>query len=163
MLNETYFEILVYTCDQDTFFKRVTSHVDKFMKTVPFPYPGTDIWRQTREDEIKRHLKPVRYNELVGCIDVHTVGSQLRADYWFTNKSKIHIGSRDKGVISYQGKLIEVWYSRSPLSSQEIFTDFRRALDDEVHRHTFLRKRFVDFETFDRCGPLVDWRSALGL
>jgi len=161
VVNDTYFEILVYSCNQDSFVAKVTAEVEKNMASVP--YRGTDIWNRIREEEIQRHLKPVRYNEIVGAVEVHTVGSQLRADYWFSDKSRIVVGSRAKGVIKWRGKLIEKWYDDSGLSSLEIFDDFRAALGEQVRGHPRLKNRFVDFEALDRGGPLVDWRKALGL
>lgn len=94
-------------------------------------------------------------------MEVHIVGSQLRADYRFTDKSRILVGSR--GVIRWRGKLLEKWYNGSRLTSPDIYSDFRLALGDEVRRHSWLKRRFVDFEALDRGGPLVDWRKALHL
>ncbi len=161
MINETHFEVMVYSCYQDTFVKRVTTRAKADMASVP-DY-GTGFRQEQLEDTIKSRLKPIRYNELIGCVDIHIVGTQLRADYWFTDKARIFIGSSEKGVISWRGKLLEKHYNQSPLSSPEIFSDFRAALDIEAKRHTSLKRRFVDFEAFDRTGSLIDWRAALGL
>jgi hypothetical protein len=161
MLNDTYFEVLVYSCDQDAFVAKVTTDVDNYMAIVP-DY-GNGFWQQERDEGIKRELKPIRYNELVGCLDIYAFGSQLRADYWFTDKKRVIAGARVKGTIRPCGKLIEKRYSHSNLSSPEIFADFRAALNAQVRRHSRLRNRYVDFGAFDRCGPLVDWRAVLKL
>jgi len=161
VLNDTYFEVLVYSCDQDRFVAKVTADVDKYMAEVP-DY-GNGFWQQQRDEGIQRELKPVRYNELVGCIDIYVFGSQLRADYWFTEKRHVIIGSRVKGTIRPHGKLLEKWYSHSKLSSPEIFADFRAALNTEVRRHSRLNNRYIDFDAFERCGPFIDWREILKL
>ena len=162
MINNALFEVLVYTCSQEQFVEHVTATVDKYMASVHGA--GTPIWEQQREEEIQRHLYPVRYNELVGAIEVHRVGSQLRADYWFAEKSRIVIGSKQKARIRWCGKLLEKHYSySSKMSSSEIFSDFREALAKEVRRSGWLKRRCIDLSTFDRCGPYIDWRSILEL
>ncbi len=50
MINETYFEVLVYTCNQDAFVEKMTAQVDKGMRDVPDR--GGDIWKKIREEEI---------------------------------------------------------------------------------------------------------------
>jgi len=160
-MNDTIFEILIYSCTQDEFVTRITEAADKNMAIVP-DY-GTGFWQEQRQDEINRNLKPIRYNELIGGIEVHPLGTQLRADYWFTNKNRIVINSNTKGLIKWCGKLLETHYERSQLSSQQIYEDFRGALVREIEKSARLRKRYVDFEAFDRCAPFVNWRGLLGL
>ncbi|MFT5427056.1 MAG: hypothetical protein ACI9ZT_002012 [Gammaproteobacteria bacterium] len=75
-MNDTIFEILIYSCTQDELVTRVIEKADKNMANVP-DY-GDGFWQVQRQDEINRHLKSVRYNELIGCIEVHPLGSQLR-------------------------------------------------------------------------------------
>ena len=159
MVHDTVFEILVYSCDQQTFAERMTASAKADMASVP--NDGTGFWQEQLEDLIRRKLKPIRYNELVGCVDVYTYSGQIRAGYWFTDKARIMLGSNAKGVISWRGKIVEKHYNHSNLSSKEIFVDFRGALDLAVKQHRRLKHRFVDFVAFDRIGPHVDWRHAL--
>lgn len=160
-MNETYFELPVYSCNQEALVERVTKDAEKVMAGVR-GY-GNGFWQEQLADEIKRHLFPIRFNELVGSIEVHVIGSQLRADYWFTDKKKIVIGSKSKGTIRPVGKLIEIHYKQSRLSSLEIFDDYRKKLEKRVKEHSRLKRRFVDYSVFDRCGPFVDWRRVLNL
>lgn len=161
MINETLFEIPIYSCTQEQFIAHVTAQAEKDMASVPDYNNG--FWQEQRDQEIKRHLKAVRYNELIGCIEIHAIGTQLRADYWFTNKKRIIIGSPQKGVVSWRGKLLESHYRGSKLSSQNIFKDFRKAITSTVNDRERLKNRFVDLSAFDRCGPFVDWRALLRL
>jgi hypothetical protein len=172
--NDTLFEILVYSCDQDEFLNVVTAKVDKLMAqrrgslnafgTTPAQEQRDEELRtQMRDKGIQSELKPIRYNELVGCIEVHTVFTQLRADYWFTEKKRILIGSKVKGIVNWCGKLLEKEYRGSQLTSHEVFRDFRGCLTRAAGSNARLRRRYIDFEAFDRCGPFVDWRAALHL
>lgn len=160
-MNETYFEILVYTCRQAQLAERVERKTERVMSDVP-DY-GNGFWEEQKESEIQRHLYPIRFNEVVGAIEVHKLGTQLRADWWFTRKQRVVVGGRSRGEIRYIGKLLEKSYSGTKKSSPEIFQDFREALGIEVRADRRLKKRFVDFDAFDRCGPYVDWRAVLGL
>lgn len=160
-MNETYFEILVYTCRQAELVERVELKVQRAMADVP-DY-GSGFWEEQKESAIQRQLYPVRFNEVVGSIEVHKIGSQLRADWWFTRKQRVVPGPRSRGDIRHIGKLLEKSYSRTRKSSREIFEDFREALGIEVSANRRLQRRFVDFDSFDRCGPYIDWRAILGL
>jgi len=160
-MNETLFEIPIYSCNQSEYVARVEAEAAESMASVP--NYGNGFWEKQRQDEIQRHLKSVRFNELIGCVEVHVMGSQLRADYWFTIKKRIVIGSKDKGVIKPKGKLLEKHYSRSASSSLDLFHDFRKALLQRINQHSRLKKRFIDFDAFDRCGPHVNWRAILKL
>ena len=107
-------------------------------------------------------LRAVRYNEFVGCIEVHRVGWQLRADRWYSRKKRIVIGFHEKGTVHWSGKLLEKGYNGSTLSSRN-FEDFRSALTAAIRRDPQFRRRWVDFTAFDRTGPYVDWRAIFNL
>lgn len=107
--------------------------------------------------------RPALYNDVVGCVEVHTIFTQLRADYRFTDKKRILHGSRHRGIIRHVGKLIEPDYAMCGLSSFEIFRDFRQRLLDAVNRTARLKERHLNVEAFNRCGPCIDWRSLLKL
>jgi hypothetical protein len=87
MIDDGLFELPVYTCTQEQLVEHVTAYVDRQMADVPDF--GTGFWQQQRQEEIQRHLRPVRYNELVGCVEVYSLGTQLRAGLWFTDKKRI--------------------------------------------------------------------------
>lgn len=147
--------------------------------------PGAEHWTEEKICEVRDRLLerkawfsngyPVRYNELVGCIEVHSVFTQLRADWWFavskksttgredSRRATIRIGSNIKSIIRPRCALIEPCYSQPYRTSLEIFQDFRRLLEQAIKGNSLLRRRWVDFDAFDRCGPLVDWRAALSL
>ena len=87
MINDTIFEVPVYTCNQKQANARISKQVDKNMRNVP-DY-GTGFWEEQRDSEFRRRCGPIRFNEIIGFIDVHIVGSQLRADYWFVDRKRI--------------------------------------------------------------------------
>lgn len=188
-MNNTLFEILVYSCDQKTFHDHMVGSVEHPIRQHAarnsLSALGDEPWTEEKICEFRDKCLerqawfsggyPVRYNELVGCIEVHTVCTQLRADWWFaiskksttgsedSRRATIRIGSRIKSIIRSRDVLIEPCYAEPYLTSLEIFQDFRGWLGQAIRRNSLLRKRWVDFEAFDRCGPLVDWRAALGL
>lgn len=160
MVNRTLFEILVYSCTQEEFNRRATEEVDRFMNDVP-KYEES-FWQEQRQQELQARLHPIKYNEVVGSIEVYALGTQLRADYWFTEKSRIIIGSGTARRIRWMGKLVECRFSSQELSdATSIFRKFRKALDSAIGDTRSLKGRFVDFDAFDRCGPLLDWASAI--
>ena len=161
-MNNALFEIFIYTCTQEQFVDRVRSDVESWF-TDHVSKTNVSIWQQGRDEEIQRHMKSVRYNELVGCIEIYAQGSQLRAGYWFSEKKKIIVGSRERPVIKWRGKLLEKHYRHTRLSSPAIFHDFRNSVAHAASQRKRLEPRFIDFAAFDRCGPFIDWRQVLQL
>ena len=161
-MNNPYFEILIYSCSQSQFLDHITKETEKDLVSAGINY-GNGLWKQMRQKEIKRRLKPVRYNELIGSIEVYPFGSQLRADYSFTDKKRIYIGTKVKGIIKRKGKFLEKRYGHSKLTSPEIFRDFRDALERRVKESRRINSRYVDYSAFDKCGEFIDWRKILNL
>lgn len=159
MINDTFFEIPIYSCDQNELAQHVKNTVDHDMAQVKDF--GNGFWQKQWEEEYQRRMWPVRFNALVGYIEVHIVGTQLRADWWFTDKKKIFAAAKDRGVIRWVGKLIEKGYSTQSMTSAEIFNDFRSAIVHAVKTENRLKRRFIDYSAFDRIGPYVDWLSIL--
>jgi len=140
------------------------ANISSFLNQAVDPAREAELRTQMRDRAIQLQLKDMRYNELVGCIEVHSVFTQLRADLWFTDKKRVVVGSETKCIIRWCGKMLEREYGLgSPLTSREIFENFRRDLKREVERHRRLRRRHIDFAAFDRCGPFVDWHAVLQL
>ena len=161
MHNRTAFEILVYSADQTEVQKRIEQLADKAMAIVPGK--GTEFWQKQWDDTVDRRWRTSLFNELIGAIEVHLVETQLRADYWFTDKKRIVVLSSARGNIGHRGQILEMEYRDSRLSSTELFYDFRRKLQSAIDATPRLVNRFVNLQPFDRCGPFVDWRSLLKL
>jgi len=168
----TLFEILVYACDQQAFVAAVTAKAERqLFSPTSWPPLGyateqelDDMRKQMLDRTVAAQMKCIPYNELVGCIQVVTVGTKLRAKYSFTDKTRIIIGSEIKGTIRLQRPpLCEKDYGRSTLTSKQIFQNFRAMMGGAARRNHHLRRRYIDFRAFDKCGPFVDWRMALEL
>ena len=155
MINNTVFEILVYSCSDKQFSDRIRLKAEKVMSHVRDYKNG--FWQKQLEDEYNRHIKPIRYNQVIGAIEIHILHGQVRADYWFTDKKRIYIDSKNKGTILWQGKLLERNYSGEKLTSDEIFKDFMACLKTEITNTSSFKKRHIDLKSFERVGTYVDW------
>ena len=160
LITDTIFEIPIYSCSQAQFNERITNQVDKHMHGIT--NYGNGFWEQQREQELHARLGPTRFNEVIGYIDIHVLGSQVRADYWLSNKAKIVIGTKTKGRITPRGKLFEAhFYPKGQLNSIEIFHQFRKSLERVIRDNQLLKDRHIDFAAFDRCGPYIDWANLI--
>jgi hypothetical protein len=160
MINDTIFEILVYVCDQSSFYRRQS---DRLAKVVDNCYPNALVPYFSVEDRdrlqqklLQGSLYPVKYNELIGAIEIHAVCTQIRADWYFTKSKHVCFSNRKK--IEWRDKLLEMGTSPNQ-SSVDIFLTFRNVLHKAIKANRQLRKRFIDFEAFDRCGPHIDWHA----
>ena len=161
MINDTIFEIPVYSCSQEQFNAKITDQIDKLMQDVPKNY-GNAIWEEQRQEELNQQLGSIRFNEVIGYIEIYLFGSQLRADYWFSEKSRIVIGSKSKGRITSRGRLLERHFQpHRKLKSSQIFKQFRESLERAAKGNNLLKRRHVDYAAFDRCGPFIDWAKII--
>lgn len=159
MINNTIYEILVYSCSDEQFSDRIQLKAEKVMSHVRDYNNG--FWQKQLEDEYREHIKPIRYNQIIGAIEIHIIHGQVRADYWFTDKKRIHIDSNNKGTILWQGKLLERNYSGEEITSNEIFNDFMASLKTEIKNTSSFKKRFIDLKSFERVGAYIDWHALI--
>jgi hypothetical protein len=93
MLIDTYFAVLVYPCNQERFVAKVTADIDKYRATAPDYRTG--FWQQQGDEAIRSQFMPIRYNTLVGCIDIYVLSDQLRAG------DGTHLGEKLGGAVEW--------------------------------------------------------------
>ena len=97
------------------------------------------------------------YNEIIGFIDLHVFGTQVRGEYWRSGEKRI-IRTRKKLFKFQTWKLGGEMDLPMNGTNAEIFAVIR----EYVRRCELeLKGRHVDTRSLDLLGPFVDWNSFL--
>lgn len=98
-----------------------------------------------------------RYNEIIGFIRLHFLGSQVRGEWWRIKGERI-VRSRRKLFEYRHWKLVYESDIPHDATNAEIWA----IICEYVERcRKELPGRFVDSQVVDRIGPFVDWRALL--
>lgn len=156
-----FFDIPVYRLCSDDYEKQKRAYVEK---TIFSDAMSRDFYERYPDKEIqfRDHLERQyggiwRFNEIIGFIRLHFLGSQIRGEYFATNAERI-VRTRRK-VFEYQThKLAAEIDIPEEASNNQILGLIGEYLNDCQQE---LRGRYLDRSVFDEIGPYVDWKSLL--
>lgn len=97
-----------------------------------------------------------RFNEVIGQIRLHFLGSQVRGEYFAVAKQRI-VRTRTKTIEYRTWKLAPEVDINSPYRTTEVLDAIRQYIRDCEKE---LPKRFIDTSMFDAIAPHVDWAAA---
>ncbi len=158
------YDIPVYRLPEKRYYQEMNAYIDGVL--VPNGTPDREVLleesrhNQSRDVWFRGHLGKSyggmwRYNEIIGYICLHFLGSQVRGEYYDVNKKRI-VRTRRK-VLEYRTwKLAperEIWDSSS---SEKIYAVMLQYLNDCREE---LPRRYVDSSLFEEIGPYVDWKA----
>jgi hypothetical protein len=152
-----FLDVPVYRLEREKYYSERTEFVDKTM------YPDEDARKhyESHYDSKVRfqdHLETSfggcwEYNEIIGYIRLHFLGSQIRGEYFAVNAKRI-IRTRKK-IFTYRTHKLAPEESISFLtSSAEIADAISRYIETCA---TELPNRYVDRSVFDAVARHVDW------
>lgn len=159
-----FYDLPVYRLSSDEYY----AARDKYIDEVLFR-PGTpdEIPLRQREklnpranDGFRDHLQSAyggcwEFNEIIGYIRLHFLGSQIRGEYFAVAKRRI-VRTRTKTLEYRTWKLAPEVDIEQPYGTSEVL--------DAIHEYIAdcrkeLPKRFIDTSRFDTIAPFVDWGS----
>ncbi len=157
-----FFDIPVYRLPEEAYYSERDDYVDGVLFPKDSPYSQSLREKEVADPHcnvaIRDHLQRSyggcwTFNEVIGQIRLHFLGSQVRGEYFAVRKKRI-VRTRTK-VLEFQGhKLapeVEISY---PYTSKVIYLAILEYLAD---CRTELPKRYVDTELFEAIGKHVDW------
>jgi hypothetical protein len=164
MANRYFFDLPVYRIDRETYYRQRERHIDAIL----FP-PDSDYSEELRKREkedpsinvgIRDHLQRSyggcwEFNEIVGYIRLHFLGSQVRGEYFAVRKKRI-VRTRNKVLEYLTWKLapeVDVGY---PFTSATVLAAIRRYIEDCKKE---VPGRFIDTKRFDAIADFVDWAA----
>lgn len=139
-MNEpVFFEVPIYRCSK-------SDHSD-YMKSEEQKWESPDNFHQFK-------WYPWKYNEIIGYLNLHIMGSQFRSDVWFIERKRI-----DKGLVKKKFKLLGKASEKEipkGKSSSQIFNFVIENLE-QLNKTKEYKKYHFDLKTLKVAGQFIDW------
>lgn len=164
MSHDHFFDIPVYRLAQDTYYAARQDHVDALVYQV-----GSTSETFLREKErvdpnahvsFRSHLQQSyggcwEFNEIIGYIRLHFLGTQVRGEYFASTKSRL-VRTRTKTLEWKTWKLAPEVDIDPPYGTAEVLHAVRSYISDCKKQ---LPRRYIDDEHFEVIAPYVDWAA----
>lgn len=95
------------------------------------------------------------FNEIVGYIRLHFLGTQIRGEYFGSPNKRIR-RSKKKSFVFKTWKLAPEITINPPHSSEQILESVREYIKECEQE---LPRRYIDTSTFEALAPYVDWKK----
>ncbi|MFZ3207373.1 MAG: hypothetical protein WA140_00845 [Geobacteraceae bacterium] len=160
-----FLDIPVYRLPEDHYYAERSAYADAEMTKHPLPTTPANpssASRLLQDAAMLDHLYqsyggPWQYNEIIGHLRLHFLGSQVRAEYWRVQSKRI-VRTRRKIFNFNHWKLAPETELPMDGASEEIFA----AVMQHVQAcKAELKGRYVDTSTLEALGPYIDWRGLL--
>jgi len=164
MQNKPFFEIPIYRSSRAEYDRECKKEAQERRRSL-LKSSGVsreqkpEVYRLMEEAVFKKHGTWF-YNQVVGWIRLSALGTQIRGEYYFIDKKRIHRHFSKKRMI-LQGKAFELSIS-SKQSSEEIYRNLCNRLNQLKQEKPF-KGRFINIELLVSVGPHINWRSFLKL
>lgn len=132
-------------------------NIDNQMKEFHKREPG--MKQQFEHHLWQRYGGSWNYNEIIGWIQLHFLGSQIRGEYWAVKARRI-TRTRKKTFEFKSWKLAPEKEIPHSASNSEIYEVVLGYIDDCRKE---LRRRYLDTSRLEMIGPFVDWRSLINV
>jgi hypothetical protein len=159
-----FFDVPVYRLPEDRYYRERGAYIEGVLFLKDSPY-ADDLRARDKADPsqnaaIRGHLeRPYggcwRFNEIIGYICLHFLGSQVRGEYYTVRKKRI-VRTRTKTLEYTTWKLAPEVDIPQPPSGAAILSAIREYLRDCEKE---LPGRYIDTSMFDVIANHVDWHS----
>ncbi|MEX0752567.1 MAG: hypothetical protein WD073_06540 [Xanthobacteraceae bacterium] len=159
-----FFDVPVYRLAENEYYSKRQRYIEDVLFPANDPYRDAllEIERKDPNANIgfREHLARVyggcwRYNEIIGYIRLHFLGSQIRGEYFSVRKKRI-VRTRNKTLEYRTWKIAPEIDIPDGASSTEIFKLIMEYVEDCRKE---LKGRYIDVELLQTLSPWIDWRG----
>jgi hypothetical protein len=156
-----FFDLPVYRLDRDTYYTQREEWIKKKLYKNPSSkkfykkYPENKMFME--DHLIEYYGGSWEYNEIIGYLRLHILGTQIRGEYW-QHKAKKLVRSRKRQFKYITHKLSAEKEFLLSGSNKEIYNDILEYI--EMCKKT-LKKRCIDTSNFEKIGPHIDWKGLI--
>lgn len=161
-----FYDLPVYRLPRDKYY----SERDKYIDKILFPPDGPVTQELRRRDEenpkandaIRDHMARSyggcwEFNEIIGYIRLHFLGTQVRGEYFAVSKQRI-VRTRTKTIEFQTWKLAPEVDIKPPYENQQILAAIREYIEDCKSE---LPRRAIETALFEVLAPHIEWASLL--
>jgi hypothetical protein len=152
------FDIPIYRCSLEQHKLELEREKEKFVSIATGDSPEMERLRKNLSilyDDTKWYMW--KYNEIIGWINLHSVGHLIKGDIYLTDKSKKITRRGKKTFINSRIAFDIPIYGRD--TSEVIFSKVLERLRSLPKTYQSLRKRYIDLTKFENAGRFIDWYS----
>lgn len=147
---------VAYNADMDA---RVAAQLDG-MREVPGYEPPEHVVMFIKDHQYRK-FGPWRFNEIVGYIRLHVLGTQIRGEYFSAEKKRSSTGRHKVFTYRTHKLAVEIEIRRqSFITSEQVWDAMQRYVDR--CRKELKRGRVIEDSLLRALGPHVDWLAVLG-
>ena len=165
LLNRYFFEIPIYRISHERFNQKYDSALQRYWERLE-ELSGfkRDKFPETSRLNTEQHFwetygGPWHYNQVIGWMRLHILGSQIRGELWWMVGKRFHRKSRNQ--IKCLGKAFEIHFFPDE-SSEQIFARIEQEF--EQFQNKWRRKgRIMDLECFRTLASCIDWRKLVDM
>ncbi|MCC4591111.1 hypothetical protein LL974_08165 [Xanthomonas campestris pv. cannae] len=166
MSREYFFDVPVYRLPREKYYADRQIYVDSVVYqtgTAGEPFfreqekndPSKYVGMRTRLE--KSYGGCWEFNEVIGYIRLHFLGTQVRGEYFASTKKRV-VRTRTRTLEWITWKLAPEVDVDPPYGKEEILRAVRQYISDCKRQ---LPRRHIDDEVFERIAPHVDWPAIL--
>jgi len=159
-------DLPIYRLPRDQYYESRAQYVDRFM------YSNDEAFRAERMAFYERHGDekistidrlqkeyggPWNFNETVGYVRLHFLGSQVRGELWMVKVSRM-VRTRKKMILFRSHKIVSEVFIPGEATSGVIW---QKVLEYVERARSELAPRYLDSSLLEAIGVHVDWRSLL--
>jgi hypothetical protein len=156
-------DLPVYRISEKGYYRRrdieISKRVEMCMRRLD---PSEEMLRRNREWREQRFYEkygPWSFNEIIGYLKLHFLGSQIRGEFFSAEKSRV--GLTRKKLFTWQTfKLAPEEQLWGEETNEEIIKAIRTYI--AACKKELRKGRVIDTHNFDALADYVDWRSFLG-
>lgn len=164
MARAYFFDLPVYRLAEDRYYKERDEHIDTIVFQIGTPHEDhlRDLERQNphASDMIRDHLQRTyggcwRFNEIIGYIRLHFLGSQVRGEYFAVKRDRLR-RTRTRLLEFRTWKLAPEVQINPPYSTADVIAAIRTYIEDCKRE---IPRRFIDTSTFEAMAPFLNWNA----
>jgi len=155
MSNLYFHDLPVSRLTSEAYYVEQDKKIAAFIATEMIPQRHVKTLTRDLQQHANEKYGPWEFNEIIGYIRLHFLGSQIRGEYYGVEKRR-YVRSRQKTMLYHTRKLAPERHLRPHATNQEIFQVILQYVED-CRRE--LPRRYVDDENLRRVGPFIDWNA----
>jgi len=149
MLQISFLDLPVYRLKEENYYRDRRCFVDKKLVNIN----NKELYERFSNQFNKIYGGEWKYNEIIGFISLHFLGSQVRGEYWQTEVKRI-VRTRKKTFVWKTHKLAVEGQLHNCKNSLEVFGEIVKYISACKEE---LPNRYIDDTKFLSIGPYVDW------
>ena len=159
-----FYDVPVYRLPADEYYRQRKRYIEDNLFPPNLPYRNELIAEDQADPKpnsfMRDHLAKSyggmwQFNEIIGYIRLHFLGTQVRGEYYAVLRKRI-VRTRQKVLEYHTWKLVperEVWDSSSSDKIYSVILDYIEDCRSE------LKNRYIDSSILESIGPYVDWKA----